>query len=44
MAAETVVVDHGKIYLSEHLMAVCERLGISVQPARPLTPTDKAAI
>ena len=43
-AAETVVVDHGKIYLSEHLMAVCERLGISVQPARPLTPTDKAAI
>ena len=44
VAAETVVVDHGKIYLSEHLMAVCERLGISVQPARPLTPTDKAAI
>ena len=23
---------------------VCERLGISVQPARPLTPTDKAAV
>jgi transposase InsO family protein len=44
VAAETVVVDHGKIYLSEHLMAVCERLGVSVQPARPLTPTDKAAI
>jgi transposase InsO family protein len=44
VAAETVVVDHGKIYLSEHLMAVCERLGISVQPARPLTPTGKAAI
>lgn len=44
VAAETVVVDHGKIYLSEHLMAVCERLGISVQPARPLTPTDKAAV
>jgi hypothetical protein len=44
MAAETVVVDHGKIYLSQHLMAVCERLGISVQPARPLTPTDKAAV
>jgi len=43
VAAETLVVDHGKIYLSEHLLAVCERLGISVQPARPLTPTDKAA-
>ena len=44
VAAETVVVDHGKIYLSEHLLSVCERLGISVQPARPLTPTDKAAV
>lgn len=44
VAAETVVVDHGKIYLSNHLMAVCRRLGISVQPARPLTPTDKAAV
>ena len=43
VAAETLVVDHGKIYLSEHLLGVCERLGIGVQPARPLTPTDKAA-
>jgi hypothetical protein len=43
VAAETLVVDHGKIYLSEHVLAVCERLGISIQPARPLTPTDKAA-
>lgn len=43
VAAETMVVDHGKIYLSEHVLAVCERLGISIQPARPLTPTDKAA-
>jgi transposase InsO family protein len=44
VAAETIVVDHGKIYLSDHLLSVCQRLGISVQPARPLTPTDKAAI
>lgn len=43
VAAETLVVDHGKIYLCEHVLAVCERLGISIQPARPLTPTDKAA-
>jgi transposase InsO family protein len=43
-AAEAIVVDHGKIYLSEHLLSVCSRLGISVQPARPLTPTDKAAV
>ena len=44
VAAETIVVDHGKIYISQHLLAVCDRLGISVQPARPLTPTDKAAV
>jgi transposase InsO family protein len=44
VAAETLVVDHGKIYLSEHLFSVCARLGISIQPARPYTPTDKAAV
>jgi transposase InsO family protein len=44
VAAETIVVDHGKIYLSDHLLSVCQRLGISVQPARPYTPTDKAAV
>jgi transposase InsO family protein len=44
VAPETLVVDHGKIYLSEHLLSVCARLGISVQPARPYTPTDKAAV
>lgn len=44
VAAESIVVDHGKIYLSEHLLGVCQRLGVSVQPARPLTPTDKAAV
>jgi hypothetical protein len=37
-------VDHGKIFLSDHLLSVCQRLGVSVQPARPLTPTDKAAV
>lgn len=44
VAAETIVVDHGKIYLSDHLLSVCARLGISVQPARPLTPTDKPRV
>jgi len=44
VAAETLVVDHGKIYLSEHLLSVCQRLGISVQPARVYQATDKAAI
>lgn len=41
---ETIVVDHGKIYRSEHVLSVCSRLGISVQPARLYMPTDKAAV
>lgn len=44
VAAETIVVDHGKIYLSEHLMSACAALGISVQPARVYQGTDKAAL
>jgi transposase InsO family protein len=44
LAPETLVVDHGKIYVSAHLSSACARLGISIQPARPYTPTDKAAI
>ena len=44
VAAETVVIDHGKIYLSEHLMSACARLGISVQQARVYQATDKAAL
>lgn len=44
VAAETIVVDHGKIYLAEHVVSICERLGISIQPARPYTPTDKAPV
>jgi transposase InsO family protein len=41
VAAETVLVDHGKIYLSEHLMSACARLGISVQPARVYQATEQ---
>ncbi len=44
VAAETIVVDHGKIYLSDHLLSACARLGISVQPARVYQGTDKAAL
>lgn len=44
LAPETLVLDHGKIYLSEHLLGVCARLGISIQPARPYTPTDKSPV
>ena len=38
------MVDHGKVYLSDHTAATCRRLGISIQPAIPLKPTDKPAI
>jgi len=41
---DTIVVDHGKVYLSDHTHSVCRRLGISIQPAIPNKPTDKPAI
>jgi len=28
VAAETIVVDNGKIYISDHLTGVCELLGV----------------
>ncbi|MFC9654120.1 Mu transposase C-terminal domain-containing protein, partial [Streptomyces sp. NPDC056937] len=44
LAAETLIVDHGKIYLSAHLTSVCHRLGMSIQPARLRTGRDKGPI
>lgn len=44
MIPDAIVVDHGKPYVSEHVMSACARLGISVQPARVYMPTDKAAV
>jgi transposase InsO family protein len=44
VAAETIVVDHGRIYLSEHLMSACARLGISIQPGRVYQATDKGPL
>lgn len=41
---DTIVVDHGKVYLAEHTKAVCHRLGINIQPAIPHKPTDKPTI
>jgi transposase InsO family protein len=41
---ETIVVDHGKIYVSEHLTSVCRRMGISIQPARLRTGRDKGPV
>ncbi|WP_211346719.1 Mu transposase C-terminal domain-containing protein [Actinokineospora cianjurensis] len=41
---EQVVIDHGKVFVSETFTRACERLGISIQPARKHTPTDKAVV
>ena len=41
LVPETVVIDHGKVYVSAHLTSVCRRMGISVQPARLRTGRDK---
>lgn len=41
---DTIVIDHGKVYMSAHTLGVCRRLGISVQPAIPNKPTDKPTL
>lgn len=41
---ETIVVDHGKVYVSDHLTSVCQRMGISIQPARLRTGRDKGPV
>ena len=41
---ETLVVDHGKIYVGEHLTSACRRLGISIQPARVRVAHDKGPV
>jgi hypothetical protein len=41
---DTIVCDRGAVYLSRTFINACQSLGISVQPAHPGTPTDKALI
>jgi transposase InsO family protein len=41
---ETIVIDHGKIYVSEHFTSVCQQMGISIQPARLRTGRDKGPV
>jgi transposase InsO family protein len=38
---DTVICDNERIYVSEHVLSACTRVGISVQPARLYRPTDK---
>lgn len=44
VAPESLLVDHGRIYLSQHMLSVCERLGISIQLARPGQGSDKGPL
>jgi hypothetical protein len=41
---DTIVVDHGKVFMSRNFRASCAYLGISLQPARKATGTDKPHI
>jgi transposase InsO family protein len=41
---QTVVIDHGKIFVGKVFTAACARLGTSIQPARTGRPTDKAIV
>lgn len=41
---ETVVCDHGKVFVSRNFRASCRFLGINFQPAHEGTPTDKPHI
>jgi Mu transposase, C-terminal len=41
---DTIVIDHGKVFVSRNFRASCAFLGISLQPARKATGTDKPHI
>ncbi|WP_040871504.1 Mu transposase C-terminal domain-containing protein [Nocardia exalbida] len=41
---EAIGCDRGKVFLSETFVRSCERLGISVLPSHPRTPTDNSVI
>lgn len=41
---DTIVIDGGRVFISETFTRACDRLGISVQRARPHTPTDKPVV
>jgi len=41
---DTIVIDGGKVFVSDTFTRACDRLGVSVQRARPHTPTDKPIV
>ncbi|MGW4051129.1 hypothetical protein ACWENA_09895 [Streptomyces sp. NPDC004779] len=41
---DAIVIDHGKVFISDTFTAACRTLCIAVQPARPATPTGKGVV
>jgi transposase InsO family protein len=41
---ETVVCDHGKVYLSRAFQAACRAMGVSLQPTHQGSPWEKGAV
>ena len=41
---DTIVIDHGRPFKSQHITSVCQRMGISIQPVRLRTGRDKGII
>lgn len=41
---DTIVIDHGKVFVSRNFQASCRFLGVSLQPCGEGTPTDKPHI
>jgi Mu transposase, C-terminal len=41
---DTIVIDGGKVFVSDTFTRACARLGVSVQNCRPGTPTDKSIV
>lgn len=44
MAAETILIDHGRQFKCQHINSVCQRMAISIQPARLRQSTDKGYV
>ncbi len=41
---DTIVIDGGKVFVSDTFVRACARLGVSVQDCRAGTPTDKGVV
>ena len=41
---DTITIDHGRVFVSETFTRACANLGISIQPARPATGSDKGIV